>query len=64
MSSAPFPGELGDKIVTNISIEAWQEWLEMQTKIINENRLSPINPEHKNIIKSEMIKFLFNDDEV
>lgn len=61
---APFPGEIGERIIKNISAEAWQEWLELQTKIINENRLSPINPEHKDIIKNEMIKFLFNDSDV
>ncbi len=64
MIKAPFPGEIGERIIKNISAEAWQEWLELQTKIINENRLSPINPEHKDIIKNEMIKFLFNDSDV
>ncbi len=54
-----YPGELGQKIFDNISKEAWQMWMEQQTIIINENRLSPIDPKHRAIIEAEMEKFLF-----
>ncbi len=54
-----YPGELGQKIFDNISKEAWQMWMEQQTILINENRLSPINPEHRAIIEAEMEKFFF-----
>jgi Fe-S cluster biosynthesis and repair protein YggX len=27
--------------------------------LINENRLSPINPEHRAFLEKEMVKFLF-----
>ncbi len=57
-----YPGELGQKIFDHVSKEAWQLWMAQQTIIINENRLSPINPEHRTIIETEMKKFFFGED--
>jgi len=57
----PYPGELGVRIFENISAEAWQGWLAHQTMLINENRLSPINPEHRKFLVGEMEKFLFGE---
>jgi len=62
LEKAPFPGEIGQKIVENISKEAWQMWLTQQTMIINENRLTPFEPEARALLKAEMEKFLFSDD--
>lgn len=36
----PYPGELGKKIFENVSKEAWNEWIRLQTMLINENRLN------------------------
>ena len=57
----PYPGELGKRIFENISQQAWQKWLEHQTMLINENRLSPINPEHRKYLEVEMEKYLFGE---
>ena len=62
LEKAPFPGEIGQKIVENISKEAWQMWLAQQTMIINENRLTPFEPEARALLKAEMEMFLFSDD--
>ena len=59
----PYPGELGKRIYDNISQQAWQKWLELQTMLINENRLSPINPEHRKYLEGEMEKFFFGGGE-
>ncbi len=56
---APYPGELGQRIYEHISQKAWSRWLEQQTMLINEHRLSPINPEHRKFLEAEMEKFLF-----
>lgn len=61
LDSPPWPGELGDRIYNTISREAWQQWLGQQTILINEQNLSPINPEHKALLKAEMEKWLFGD---
>lgn len=57
----PYPGELGQKIFDNISQQAWQEWLNQQTILINEYRLSMIDPKAQSFLREEMEKFLFGD---
>jgi Fe-S cluster biosynthesis and repair protein YggX len=57
----PYPGELGKRIYETISQEAWQKWLAHQTILINEHRLSPINPEHRKYLEGEMEKYLFGE---
>jgi Fe-S cluster biosynthesis and repair protein YggX len=59
LAAPPYPGELGQKIFENVSKEAWQMWLAQQTMLINENRLSVINPEHRKFLEGEMEKFFF-----
>ncbi|HSJ48531.1 MAG TPA: oxidative damage protection protein [Gammaproteobacteria bacterium] len=56
-----YPGELGKKIFENVSKEAWQAWLKHQTILINENRLSPVDPRHRQLLETEMEKFFFGD---
>ena len=56
---APYPGELGQRIYDNVSKEAWQRWLGHQTMLINENRLTPIEPEARQFLATEMEKFFF-----
>jgi len=54
-----YPGELGKRIFENISQQAWQQWMTLQTMLINEHRLSPINPEHRAYLETEMEKYFF-----
>ena len=56
-----YPGDLGQRIFDNVSKEAWQMWMGHQTMLMNENRLSPINPEHRKFIEAEMEKFFFGE---
>ena len=57
----PYPGDLGKRIFENISQQAWQKWMAHQTMLINEHRLSPINPEHRKYLEGEMEKYLFGE---
>lgn len=57
----PYPGELGNKIYDQISKEAWQQWLAQQTMLINEYRLSMLDPNARDFLKKEMEKFLFGE---
>ncbi len=61
LAEPPFPGELGQEIFDHISHEAWELWLDHQTKLINEYRLSLVDPKAKQFLKQEMIKFLFGE---
>ena len=57
----PYPGELGQKIYDNGSREAWQRWLGHQTILINEYRLTPIEPEARKFLETEMEKYFFGE---
>lgn len=59
LSTAPYPGELGQRILKHISKQAWQEWLKHQTLLINENRLNLLDKETRKNLESEMINYLF-----
>lgn len=56
----PWPGDLGRRVFAGIGKEAWAAWLAHQTMLINENRLSPMNPQHRAFLEGEMEKFLFD----
>ena len=57
---APWPGELGKRVFNHIGKAAWADWLAHQTMLINENRLSPLDPKHRAFLQEEMRKFLFD----
>lgn len=61
LSQPPYPGELGQKIYQMISEEAWQMWVAHQTMLINEHRLSMLDPKARAFIKQEMENFLFGE---
>jgi Fe-S cluster biosynthesis and repair protein YggX len=61
LAQPPMPGEIGQKIYDSISKEAWQLWLQHQTMLINEYRLSLIDPKSRVFLLDEMQKFLFGE---
>lgn len=61
---APYPGELGQRIFESVSKQAWQQWIGHQTMLINENRLTPIEPAARKFLEEEMEKFFFGSGSV
>jgi len=59
-----YPGELGKRIFNEISKEAWKQWQTKQTMLINEKKMNMMNPEHRKILETEMVNFLFEGKEV
>ncbi len=57
----PYPGDLGKKVYENVSKQAWQMWLNHQTMLINEYRLSMADVEARKFLLVEMEKFFFGD---
>ena len=55
----PWPGELGKRVFAHIGKPAWAAWLAHQTMLINENRLSPLDPKHRAFLEDQMRKYLF-----
>ena len=64
LSQPPFPGELGKKIFDHVSKEAWQMWLSHQTMLINENRLSAMEPKSREFLKQALQDYFFSDKDV
>ncbi len=58
---APWPGALGRRVYDHVSKEAWAQWLAHQTMLINENRLSPLDPKARAFLGEQMQAFLFGD---
>ena len=58
---APIPGPIGQKVYADISKQAWANWVEHQTILINEYRLNLMDPQAKSYLLTEMEKFLFGD---
>ena len=61
MERPPYPGSLGERIHLNISKEAWELWLQHQTMLINEYRLTPFEPKARQFLEKEMEKFFFGE---
>ncbi len=57
----PYPGELGKKIYEGVSKEAWRMWLSHQTILINENRLSSVDPDARKYLEQQMEAFFFGE---
>mgnify|MGYP005996352451 CR=1 FL=1 len=62
LTHCPYPGSLGEKILSSISKPAWNMWLDHQTMLINEYRLNLLEPEARKFLETEMQKFLFEDN--
>ena len=59
LATLTYPGELGKRVYEQVSKEAWQMWLGHQTMLINEYRLTPIEPKARKFLEEEMEKFFF-----
>ncbi len=57
----PYPGDLGTRIWRSVSKEGWQRWVAHQTMLINEYRLTPVDPKSRKFLEAEMEKFFFGD---
>jgi Fe-S cluster biosynthesis and repair protein YggX len=55
----PYPGPLGQRIFEHVSREGWARWVQHQIMLINEYRLSPIEPKARQFLEAEMEKFFF-----
>ncbi len=59
LDRAPYPGPLGQRIFEQVSKEAWAGWVRHQTMLLNEYRLTPIDPKARKFLEAEMQKYLF-----
>jgi len=64
LERAPYPGELGKRILENVSKEAWQMWLDHQTMLINEKNLNLFEASSQKYLKEQMEKYFFAADDI
>jgi Fe-S cluster biosynthesis and repair protein YggX len=57
----PYPGALGQRILENVSKEAWQSWLEHQKRLVNENRLNLADPKARKYLAAQMEAHFFGE---
>ena len=58
-----YPGDIGKRIFDNICKEAWAQWQSKQTMLINERKLNMMDPDHRQLLETEMVKYLFEGHE-
>ena len=58
----PLPGEKGEELMQNYSQAAWNEWIKLQTMLINERRLDLSEKENRKWLNEQMMLFLENKD--
>ncbi len=61
MDFPPMPGELGKRIFESVSKEAWQQWIKLQTMLINENRLNLMEPRARQYLVEQVEKHFFGE---
>ena len=60
----PYPGDLGVKIWRSVSKQAWSEWMDIQTRLVNENRLNLADARARKYLAEQMQRFLFEDEDI
>ena len=57
----PYPGALGQRIFEAVSREGWNRWVKHQVMLINEYRLTPVEPKARKFLEAEMEKYFFGE---
>ena len=59
LEKPPMAGELGQRIYDNISQQAWDMWQDQSRLIINHYGLNLADPDSRQVLREQMIEFLF-----
>ena len=55
----PYPGALGQRIWENVSRAAWQQWLQQQTRLVNEYHLNLADKHAREWLQAQMEAHFF-----
>jgi Fe-S cluster biosynthesis and repair protein YggX len=61
MPYKPFDDDLGQRIYDEVSMEAWQMWLEHSKMIVNEYRLDLTSKQAHDVLKQQAEMFFFGE---
>ncbi|NVK38177.1 MAG: oxidative damage protection protein [Gammaproteobacteria bacterium] len=62
LEKPPFPGPLGQDVFEHVSKQAWLDWLEHQTRIINEQHLNMMDMTSRKYLQEQMKKFFAGEE--
>ena len=62
LDAPPWPGELGQRVFENVSVDAWKLWEERMKMILNEYRLMPWQKEAQELIAKHLDEFFFGEN--
>lgn len=58
----PYPGARGEDLYNNVSKQAWQDWLQHQTTLINEKHLNMMDMTARTYLIKQMESFFAGED--
>ena len=58
LEQTPLPGDVGREVEEKTCAACWKDWLGAQVILINEQSLSPADPEHYQRLVKEMRAYL------
>ena len=58
LEAPPFPGPKGQEVYESVSAQAWKEWQDLQTMLINEKQLNMMDKEARKYLNEQRDKFL------
>ena len=62
MVRPPYPGPKGEELFNSVSKKAWDEWITLQTTLINEKQLDLSKKEARDYLNIQLELFLDNSD--
>ena len=62
MVRPPYPGPKGEELFNSVSKKAWDEWISLQTTLINEKQLDLSKKETRDYLNNQLELFLDNSD--
>ena len=64
MDAPPFPGPAGEDLFNNVSKRAWHDWMDLQTRLINEKQLRMSDSSARRFLSEQRTKFFANERDV
>ena len=62
LARPPYPGAKGKEVFDSVSKQAWQDWMDHQTRLINEKHLNMMDPSSRTYLLEQMDKFFAGED--
>ena len=62
LDTPPFPGAKGQDVFETVSAQAWEEWQNLQTMLINEKHLNMMDKAARKYLNQQRDRFLAGED--